>query len=280
MEQNNQVQQFLTDISKLKAFLDEKLEGIELTHDTFGNGKIIYIESITFSASRSDGIGYVTAMVKFEDTFRKMGIQLRSDRQFFTLPPVLEGVFKILQLVDAAYTEKVKARIKAKEEQEDAERKAKAKEALDKAKAEALLDRVKSLKQEAKKAGRSFGEDLYPMICWIYNNLSEIKATIATPLTDWFKDTFGEAAYTEIALENISAGKNSGIKFSLTTKTGADELPSYLENYLSKRYKQTNNIAFITMLVLNYGFKFGTKEEQDLEEIKKYIPEDFVKELK
>lgn len=268
MEQNEQLKQFITDFSKIKEFLAERFDGIDVTHNTLGPGKVLYAESATFSAASKDGIGYITAAIKFNDgTIQKMPIQFRSDRPDFRFSDLIEGIFKILQLIDAAYTEYKKT----KKKDIDTDKEKEQREKLILLKQAYMLEYAENFSKDLPQRVKELSNKIVQDISWIYENLIEIKAVIATPLVSWFKSNFGEnVQITESSIENLPTTAKTG--FSVEVKfNSVDGLPESFAKYVSVSTKSSKNLLLVLALLTEYGFKSGTKEEQNLEKISQYF---------
>lgn len=268
MEQNGQLKQFITDFSKIKEFLTENFDGIDVTHNTLGQGKILYAESATFSAATKDGNGYIMTAIKFNDgTIRKMPIQFRSDRPDFKFSNLVEGIFKILQVIDAAYTEYKKT----KKKDIDLEKEKEQREKLILSKQTFMMEYAENFNKDLPQQVKEFSNKIVQDISWIYENLIEIKAAIATPLLPWFKSNFGEdVRITESSIENLPMFAKTG--FSIEVKfNSVDGLPKSFAKYVSVPNKSSRNLLLVLALLTEYGFKPGTKEEQNLEKISQYF---------
>lgn len=123
-------------------------------------------------------------------------------------------------------------------------------------------------------------DELYLSLGWLAKHTKKISAAMPDYLENWFVSVFGNDAERKSVDSTLRTSGGYQLQWSLALTLdvdNADDMPLFLTQYLSKSEskvgkKRLSNTEFIYRIAKDYGFKFG--KVQDLDEIKKYIPDD------
>lgn len=174
---------------------------------------------------------------------------------------------EISEILNTINNEKLEAK-----KAEEAAKQLEIEEAKNKIKSEEMLKKLdltyRSLPDKSK------NQDFYRNLGWLAKN-SNLSANIPDFCQNWFEKTFGpDAKKTVVSTLQKSAGgylKKFAPAFTISLsniETAPDQIL-----YIFKNRKKLNDTQYVFSLIVNYGFKFG---KQDLEDILKNIPNDMI----
>jgi hypothetical protein len=274
------VENYESILEEVIAEIKELLLNKEVQSIRYGSGKILETPEVSLDGSGSASVGIVTNIQFGEETkkfYINVAIEANSIRfvdetlreKIFEAVEILKQIKAVKNEIKVAEAkilrearEKLEAEQKAKEEARELEEKIKAKQ-------KKVIDSL----NEIKKKPASTDSDFYYALGWMTKYVGTVSADIPDYLEDWFIKRFGpEAQKRVIDTTRATSGGNSmkwNPSFSISFKK-PENIPISIQTLMAKN--KINNTAFVFDLVENYGFVFG--KAQDVEEIKRHIPED------
>ena len=268
------------DLNTLIEQADKELSGKSVNGD---NGEIISVVDISLTGSFVSTEPDVVCSVSVDHVVKKYYMSMAIFRKVFTVDDeVLSIINKYIELAKPLQEEKNKA-----DEEVRLEKDRLKKEALEKKKAEEnekiRLAKISANRRKAEilfescKEGQKCSDSLfYYSIGWLASHANSVNANVPDWAEEQFVKTFGTEAKKRVV---DTAGKTSGgfdkqwaCDGNIRLKSVAG-IPAELAKSVNDN-KVFYNTAFVYMLVANYGFTFG--KEQNLENIKKCIPEAFM----
>lgn len=117
-------------------------------------------------------------------------------------------------------------------------------------------------------------DTFYYNIGWCAKHITTISAAMPDFLESYFVGVFGDVKRRVVDSKKVGpAGYTSQWSLSMTAALDTvDNIPPTLTAYMSKgKNKVLSKLSFVYMLCEEFGFKFGS--EQDIEAIRKEIPE-------
>ena len=145
-----------------------------------------------------------------------------------------------------------------------------------KARVEKSLAKLQTLKPE--KAEKFFLEPstYYEAIGWMAKHTTNIRASMPDFMEKWFDGKFDcENKYVVDSKKRTANGNPMqwGLSFRMSFDTEAVGLLA--QRATSANKKVIDSVSFVWNLIDNFGFKF-TKARQDVDEIRKYIPDEYM----
>lgn len=267
-------------MNAMASELNDKL-GATKVSGRFGDGTILSVGASTSNF----GNGFI-AYIEFKNEVKqiRLDIALKSG--------TIQMVFDKAELVNEFMTELNRLSEKQKEldikaaEEQKAIREAAIeaeKEMAKRAKAEAKFEERKNATLaklgELVKTKIVIGDNFYAALGWLAKNMTSITARMPDYCESWFRSQFGDVKATIVDSKKKTSGGFAaqwGLGLTLGIKASAkDNIPFALQKYMGEAAnKNFGNTQFIFTLLNDYGFKIGTVKEQDVEEIRRYIPAD------
>jgi hypothetical protein len=185
----------------------------------------------------------------------------------------LDNLFEEYAVNWTEFNENRKAEAKAaREAKKEAEAQAKAEKEAQK-KVEATLNKLNSMKPDdlARVCGTPTTE--YETIGWLAKHVTNIKPSMPAEAQGWFEKKFGKVDCAKVYESGAKTTGKNPMKYTLSIDGSFNsEVPSTLARYISgSNNKHISSVEFFWSLIDKYGFQFGKK--QDLDEIKKFVPD-------
>lgn len=253
----------------------------KVAHSKFGSGLITEIDHVLeMSNPTSVECLSIAAKIQFESNIKIFAIN-EMTLHLFTFDQEVEK--QLTQFLNESQKILVKATSEAirQERKEEAERK----EKLKKEKLEELIQRKQKQELENIKDFKIThiendpDANLFYTIGWLAKYTTRITASLPDYLENWFTSRYeidDEDLKVIDSSERTPSGYSEkwGISMSLRFKPKTDNIPSLVDEVKAKKSNVVNNVDFVGDLIETYNFKFG--KEQDLEEIKKSVPEEYL----
>jgi hypothetical protein len=254
----------------LVAIVGEYVLGNEVICQTYGTGKIVNFDGPTLEG--------LIVEVQFEECAKKFSLKhIITVARFIKLADIAEigDVWDLAMEVHTVLTAKLNEIKRAIwEQKKEAEKKAieekKYTEKYEKTKAKAIKDfeAIASADRPAEVAS-----EFYYSLGWLAKHVGTVSAALPDYLADSFSKHFGPDTGARIvdSKKRTINGNSMQWTFGFTANLKKPEnMPAYLQQYLSTTGKAIANTSFIWDLVDNYGFQFGKK--QDLDKIRSHVP--------
>ncbi len=128
----------------------------------------------------------------------------------------------------------------------------------------------------------NLSSNMVKAIGWLAKNITNIVAAMPDFCENWFRRMFGDAKARIVSQKKKGpSGWVSQWAFSLAAvikENAKNSIPECLKEYTeSSRNHNLNNTRFLFTLIQDYGFQIG--KNQNIEEIKKHIPERYLKDF-
>jgi hypothetical protein len=227
--------------------------------------------------------GSLYATVDFAAGTKILSLDTIFANNLLTMPEILTGILVEAQTVyKADFIEREQAqrladrqaREEAKAAQKKAEEDKKNEEKYERTKAKAIKD-FEALTTTNKPA--EVTNEFYYSLGWLAKHVGSVSAKLPDYLTDTFTKHFGtDVEFNAVDSKKRTVNGNSmQWTFGFTANLHKPEnMPVYLQQYLSTTGKAIANTSFIWDLVDNYGFQFGKK--QDIEKIREHVPTEYI----
>jgi len=257
----------------LATINSETLCSINCTHKNYGPGKITKIKCtenlgkpnlfLTFESEAKNTVFAYTIASKFLEF---------DETDALTLDNLMAEFLENWLEFDANRKVEAEAARKAKKE---AEAQAKA-EAESQKKLEATMAKLNRLQPEDISAVCGTPQTEYETIGWLAKHCTSIKPSMPAEAQGWFESKFGKVDNAKVYEAGAKTTGNNPMKYTLSITGCFDtEVPSILRRYINdKNAKQICSVELFWTLVDKYGFQFGKK--QDIDEIKKFIPDTYL----
>lgn len=254
----------------------------------------VTVLNLRFSDTRinQDLVYGVVATVEFETDHSVHSYFVRRDTIIGVGLILDEKALAIIDEYLAVYQEADKVRIKVandkaeaeaeikrrmKEAQDELEKQKKQAEKYEKYKTNVLL-KLKELPDNKVRLGIGF----YGVLGWLASHMTNLTAALPDFAEPWFKAYFGDAPARVVDQSKKSPSgwiSQWGLSFTIHLKKNAkDSIPMLLREYTDRNEaKNVSDTRFIFTLLTDYGFKIG--KEQDINEIKRYIPAQYMGEF-
>lgn len=243
-------------------------------HRTYGEGQLTFVK-----APLTGGSLYAT--IDFAAGTKTLSLDIVLANNLLEMPEILLDTLLELQTTfKADFIEREEAQRLADREAwtqaRDAARKAEAEKKAEvkyEATKETAIKNFEALVQTPQP--KSFANEFYYSLGWLAKHVGTVSASLPDYLESSFSKHFGTNTGARIvdSKKRTINGNSMQWTFGFTaTLRKPENMPAYLQQYLSTTGKAIANTTFIWDLVDNYGFKFGKK--QDVEEIQKHVPID------
>ena len=257
----------------LATINSETLCSISCSHKTYGSGQITKIKCsennskpelfLTFESPVKNTVFAYTLASKF--------LQFDESDQL-TIENLLAEYLENWLEFDANRKAEAQA---ARDAKKAAEEQAKAdKEAQQKI--EATMNRLNKMQPEDVAAVCGTPQTEYETIGWLAKHCTSIKPSMPAEACGWFESKFGKVDNAKVYEAGAKTSGGNSMKYTLSIQGCFNaEVPSILSRFVSdKSPKQINSVEFFWTLVDKYGFQFGKK--QNIDEIKKFVPIDYL----
>lgn len=119
-------------------------------------------------------------------------------------------------------------------------------------------------------------EEFYYSLGWLANHTGTIVAKMPDYLENAFVKHFGDMERTVVDSTKVGpSGYTSQWRLSMEVSLKkADNVPSYLSDYLNPTGKKVSKTSFVWSLIDDYGFKLGKK--QDVVDIMRCVPIEYI----
>lgn len=259
--------------NQMIELMKDAINGSAVSCKTYGDGTITDVTGSTFETIIID--------IAFAESNRKFYLNRVIDNKFVTfendqIPEIWNGLYAV-HLEFAAKFKELEA--VARQLELDLKKKAEAEQKAE-VKCQKLKESaIKNFDKMVQEANTTLSEvdDFYYALGWLTSHVGAVSATMPDYLSDAFKKHFGaDAIHTEVDSSKRTTNGNAmqwtfGFKATLRKP---ENIPSFLNQYLSSTGKAIASTSFIWDLVDNYGFQFGKK--QDADKIKNTVPAKFV----
>lgn len=182
--------------------------------------------------------------------------------------------------IDKAEAERLEALRKAAEEAEVQRIKAEKAKAKYDSYVRTTLDKLENLPKNKINIEDSF----YGALGWLVSNMTRVSAAMPDFCERWFRGIFGDVKARVVDQSKKSPGgwtSQWGLSLTIALKTSAkNNIPACLKQYTDRNKSQDiADTQFVFTLLEDYGFNIGSSKEQNIEEIRKYIPTKFLPEF-
>ncbi len=257
----------------LATINSETLCSIDCKHKTYGSGKITKIKC-------SENLGKPDLFITFE-----------SETKTTTFAYTIVSKFLEFDESDALTMENLMAEYLENWLEFDTNRKAEAKAAREakyaaEAKAKAEAEAQKKLEATMAKLDRMQPEDVaavcgtpnteFETIGWLAKHCTSLKPSMPAEAQNWFEAKFGKVANAKVYDAGAKTSGGNSMKYTLSIDGCFNaEVPSILRRFVpANKPKHISSVELFWTLVDKYGFQFGKK--QDIDEIKKFVPADYL----
>ena len=277
---------------ELKDFtnLDELLQAVvkdvkPYLMDQEGQGRLGAGRVINVEGGFSNFICGFIIEVQFTDRTIKLDLQKAYQSGAFKLGnQVMEVVNKYQEILNIASAEQKAIEDKKWEEKRVKEKAEKEAEEAEKEK-EKYENYVKNNLNNLKTLSNNsinMHSGIAKAIGWLAKNTTNITAAMPDFCESWFRRMFGDAKARIVDQKKKGpSGWSSQWAFSLNMnikEEAKNNIPTCLREYTDgNRNHNVNNTRFIFTLIQDYGFQIGRK--QDVEEIRKHIPEKYLEDF-
>ena len=120
-------------------------------------------------------------------------------------------------------------------------------------------------------------DDFYYTLGWLAKHIGTLSATMPDYLESAFIAHFGSTVPVTVVDSTKKTSNGNAMQWTFAFKAtlrNPDNVPTYLDPYLSTSKKAIANTAFIWDLVESCGFTFGKK--QDIDNIKSKVPAQYI----
>lgn len=259
--------------NQMVELMKEAISGSAVSCKTYGEGIVTGIIGDTFETIIID--------IAFADCNKKFSLIHIMNNKFVTFEnEQITEIWNGLYSVHCEFLEKFKElEANARQIELDLKKKAEAEKKAE-AKCQQLKESaIKNFDKMVQEASKTLSEvdDFYYALGWLTSHVGAVSATMPDYLSDAFKKHFGaDAVHTEVDSTKRTTNGNAmqwtfGFKATLRK---SENIPAFLNQYLSSTGKAIASTSFIWDLVDNYGFQFGKK--QDTDKIRNTVPAKFL----
>jgi hypothetical protein len=120
-------------------------------------------------------------------------------------------------------------------------------------------------------------EDFYYALGWLATHVGSVSAALPDYLEPAFTKHFGSTESTRIVDSKKRTCNGNSMQWTFGFKASlrkAEDIPTYLTQYLNTTGKMIANTSFIWDLIDDYGFQFGKK--QNVEQIAQAVPAKYI----
>lgn len=271
---NEATQAYLDVESQFIDVLKPLVVGAEITSAPYGSGKITGLSGTTLD----DFI----ITIDFAEFTKKFSLKTVADGNRFTkftdesiyekwreLSEIHIGLQTTYNTTKSALTQ-IQVEL---EKQQAAEQKAKAKFEKQKENSIRAFDSLANRKT----IDIGSTDEFYYAIGWLANHIGTLSAVMPDYLESAFIAHFGDNVPVTIVDSTKKTSNGNAMQWTFAFKAtlkNPDNIPTYLDKYLSTSKKAVTNTSFIWDLVESCGFTFGKKQNIDI--IKSKIPAQYI----